>query len=210
AIHSVEAHHFSARSLFDRNRTLWCGYVIEAAGRRVYFAGDTAFGDHFARIRARCGAPDLALLPIGAYEPRWFMAPVHMNPEEAVRAHRDLRARRSQGMHFGTFPLTDEAIDAPLLALAEARALHGVAAAEFGTLDLARRASSPCKLDRELRAGRFGPVEVEELAARLIGALVGMGAEIVALRLEQVGRKAGGAVAVVIGQGGAESQIGRA
>src|SRR5690242_18624979 len=72
-IHGVPALHFSARGLFDRNRTLWCGYVIETAGRTVYFAGDTAFGDHFGMIRGRFGAPQVALLPIGAYEPRWFM-----------------------------------------------------------------------------------------------------------------------------------------
>ncbi|HXP83792.1 MAG TPA: MBL fold metallo-hydrolase [Bryobacteraceae bacterium] len=112
-IHSVPALHFSARALFDRNRTLWCGYVIEAAGRVVYFAGDTAFGDHFARIRERFGAPRLALLPIGAYEPRWFMSSVHMAPDEAVRAHQVLGAKTSIAIHHGTFQLGDEGIDTP-------------------------------------------------------------------------------------------------
>ena len=112
-IHSVPALHFSARALFDRNRTLWCGYVIKAAGRMIYFAGDTAFGDHFERIRAQFGAPRLALLPIGAYEPRWFMAPVHMAPEQALRAHHILGARTSIAIHHGTFQLGDEAIDTP-------------------------------------------------------------------------------------------------
>jgi L-ascorbate metabolism protein UlaG (beta-lactamase superfamily) len=112
-IHSVPAFHFSARALFDRNRTLWCGYVWEAADGLVYFAGDTAFGNHFARIRERFGAPRLALLPIGAYEPRWFMAPVHMAPEDAVRAHQVLGARTSIAIHHGTFQLGDEAIDTP-------------------------------------------------------------------------------------------------
>lgn len=113
AIHSVPALHFSARGIFDRNKTLWCGYVIEAADRVVYFAGDTGFGDHFARIRERFGAPRLALLPIGSYEPRWFMSPVHMAPEEAVRAHEILAAKTSIAIHHGTFQLSDEAIDAP-------------------------------------------------------------------------------------------------
>ena len=112
-IHSVPAFHFSARALFDRNRTLWCGYVIEAADRIVYFAGDTGFGNHFASIRERFGAPRLALLPIGAYEPRWFMSPVHMAPDEAVRAHQILRAETSIAIQHGTFQLGDEGIDTP-------------------------------------------------------------------------------------------------
>jgi L-ascorbate metabolism protein UlaG (beta-lactamase superfamily) len=118
-IHSVSALHFSARGLFDRNRTLWCGYVIEAAGRTVYFAGDTAFGDHFGMIRERFGAPHVALLPIGAYEPRWFMSPVHMSPDEAVRAHEILGAKTSIAIHHGTFQLADEGIDTPRKRLRE-------------------------------------------------------------------------------------------
>jgi L-ascorbate metabolism protein UlaG (beta-lactamase superfamily) len=117
-IHSVPALHFSGRSLSDLNLSLWCGYVIEMLGRIVYFAGDTAFGDHFAQIRDRFGAPHLALLPIGAYEPRWFMSSVHMAPDEAVRAHEILGARTSIAIHHGTFQLTDEAIDTPKQLLA--------------------------------------------------------------------------------------------
>jgi L-ascorbate metabolism protein UlaG (beta-lactamase superfamily) len=113
AIHAVPALHFSARGLFDRNRTLWCGYMIESAGATIYFAGDTAFGEHFGAIRDRFGAPRLALLPIGAYEPRWFMSPVHMGPEEAVEAHEILGARTSIAIHHGTFQLADEGIDTP-------------------------------------------------------------------------------------------------
>ncbi len=112
-IHSVPALHSSARGLFDRNRTLWCGYVIEMAGRVIYFAGDTAFGGHFALIRERFGAPRLALLPIGAYEPRWFMSPVHMAPDESLRAHKILAAKTSIAIHHGTFQLADEGIDTP-------------------------------------------------------------------------------------------------
>jgi L-ascorbate metabolism protein UlaG (beta-lactamase superfamily) len=118
-IHSVPALHFSARGLWDGNRTLWCGYVLEAADRIVYFAGDTAFGDHFARIRERFGAPRLALLPIGAYEPRWFMSSVHMGPDEAVRAHEILGAKTSIAIHHGTFQLADEALDTPKKRLRE-------------------------------------------------------------------------------------------
>ena len=112
-IHSVPALHSSARGIFDRNRTLWCGYVIEAADRIVYFAGDTAFGEHFARIRERFGAPRLALLPIGGYEPRWFMSSVHMGPGDAVKAHHILGAGTSIAIHHGTFQLTDEGLDTP-------------------------------------------------------------------------------------------------
>jgi L-ascorbate metabolism protein UlaG (beta-lactamase superfamily) len=112
-IHSVPALHFSARGIYDRNMTLWCGYVIECQGRLIYFAGDTAFGNHFAQIREQFGSPHLALLPIGAYEPRWFMSPVHMGPDEATRAHEILGAQTSIAIHHGTFQLTDEGIDTP-------------------------------------------------------------------------------------------------
>jgi L-ascorbate metabolism protein UlaG (beta-lactamase superfamily) len=110
-IHSVPAMHFSARGLFDRDATLWCGYMIESPGGLVYFAGDTGFGAHFAAIRERFGPPRLALLPIGAYEPRWFMSPVHMAPDEAVRAHEILAARHSIAIHHGTFQMADDGLD---------------------------------------------------------------------------------------------------
>ena len=112
-IHSVPALHFSARSILDRNKTLWCGYIIEYPESLVYFAGDTGFGSHFAQIREKFGSPQVALLPIGAYEPRWFMSPVHMAPEEAVRAHEILGAKTSIAIHHGTFQLADEGIDTP-------------------------------------------------------------------------------------------------
>ena len=105
--------HWSSRGILDRNKTLWCGYVIEYEDRRVYFAGDTGFGRHFAQIRERFGSPHLALLPIGAYEPRWLMAPVHMAPDEAVKAHEILDAKTSIAIHHGTFQLADEGIDTP-------------------------------------------------------------------------------------------------
>jgi L-ascorbate metabolism protein UlaG (beta-lactamase superfamily) len=130
----VPAQHFSARALHDRNRCLWGGFVIDVAGTVVYFAGDTGYCPHFAEIARHFPRIDLALLPIGAYEPRWFMRRHHVNPEEAVRAHLDLRARRSIGMHFGTFQLTDEAIDAPVLALRAACAAQNVPEENFEVL----------------------------------------------------------------------------
>jgi L-ascorbate metabolism protein UlaG (beta-lactamase superfamily) len=127
----VPALHFAARWPWDRNHTLWGGFVLTHGRRSVYFCGDSAYGAHFRAIREKLSAPDLALLPIGAYEPRWFMRAVHMNPAEAVQAHRDLGTRRSLGMHHGTIQLTNEAIDAPLHDLAAARAAAGVSESEF-------------------------------------------------------------------------------
>ena len=112
-IHCIPAMHFSARGILDRNKTLWCGYIIEYPERLVYFAGDTAFGNHFAWIREKFGPPSLALLPIGAYEPRWFMSAVHMSPEEAVKAHDVLGAKISIAIHHGTFQLADDGVDTP-------------------------------------------------------------------------------------------------
>ncbi len=122
-----EVRHFSSRGLFDRNRALWMGFSVEGEhGGRWYFAGDTGFGKHFAETGSARGPYRLALLPIGAYAPRWFMSPIHMDPEEAVQAHLALGAQTSIGVHFGTFQLTREAHDAPIEELAAARSRHGV------------------------------------------------------------------------------------
>jgi L-ascorbate metabolism protein UlaG (beta-lactamase superfamily) len=130
---ATPARHFSARTPFDRNRTLWAGFMIQTDEGQILFAGDSGMGSHWRDIRARLGPPGIALLPVGAYEPRWFMAAAHMNPAEAVQAHHDLGAHRSVGMHFGTFQLTDEAIDAPLQALTEARDAAGLQEEHFTT-----------------------------------------------------------------------------
>jgi L-ascorbate metabolism protein UlaG (beta-lactamase superfamily) len=130
----VPAQHFSARTLYDRNRSLWGGFVIEVAGAVVYFTGDAGYSPHFAEIGQRFPRIDLALLPIGAYEPRWFMTQQHMNPTEAVLAYQDLGARCAIGMHFGTFQLTEEAIDAPVIALRHARAEAGLLESDFDVL----------------------------------------------------------------------------
>ena len=109
------AQHFSGRTPWGRNSTLWCGWSVAAPGGRLLFAGDTGFHPDFAKIAARYRPFDVALLPIGAYDPRWFMRPVHMDPEEAVRAAQDLGAPppRFVPMHWGTFLLTDEPLDEP-------------------------------------------------------------------------------------------------
>jgi L-ascorbate metabolism protein UlaG (beta-lactamase superfamily) len=109
----VPSQHWSRRGLFDVNRSLWGGFVIEGSRQRVYHSGDTAYFNGFARIGARFPDIDAALLPIGAYDPAWFMEKQHMNPEQAVQAFVDLGARRFVAMHWGTFKLTDEPLDEP-------------------------------------------------------------------------------------------------
>jgi L-ascorbate metabolism protein UlaG (beta-lactamase superfamily) len=136
AITLTPAQHFSARSLFDRNRALWGGFLIQAAGRRILFAGDSGYGPHFREIGRRLAPIDLALLPIGAYEPRWFMKDIHMNPAETVQAHLDLAARRSIAMHFGTFQLTPEGIDEPVHELGKALRERGVPEDRFHVLEV--------------------------------------------------------------------------
>lgn len=119
-ITATPARHFSARGLGDRNKTLWCGYAVESGGHRAYFAGDTAYHPDFGSIGARCGPFGFVMIPIGAYDPRWFMHIVHMDPEEAIHAYEDLTApARGEplplmlGIHWGTFRLTDEPMDEP-------------------------------------------------------------------------------------------------
>lgn len=112
-LHAVPAQHFSSRGLADRDANLWCGYVIETPGGPIYFAGDTGWGPHFEMIRERFGAMRLAILPIGAFRPVWFMRAVHISPSEAVRAAQALGARVSIPMHYGTFHLGDDGQDEP-------------------------------------------------------------------------------------------------
>lgn len=130
--------HWSNRLGTPRNHRLWGGFYLTLHGRsirRVWFAGDTGYDAAiFHAIAQRCGSPDLALIPIGAYEPRWFMAPMHVNPAEAVQIHRDIGARVSVGMHWGTFQLTDEGRDEPVNALVAARHAAGIPAENFRTL----------------------------------------------------------------------------
>lgn len=162
----VPAQHWSRRGLFDRRRTLWGGFVLQTASSRVFFAGDTGYPGHFRAIRERLGAPDIALLPIGAYEPRWFMAAQHMNPEEAVLAHLDLGARVGIGMHFGTFQLTDEGIHAPVEALSEACSQYGVAPNAFRVLDF----GETCRWSRGPAAIRsFEETDEERSSERTLG-----------------------------------------
>ncbi len=127
--------HWTSRWFSDRNRALWAGYSILLPGGTIYFAGDTGYGDGaFFRDVRRHGPVRLALLPVGAYEPRWFMAEQHMNPAEAVKAMRDLGAAQALGLHWGTFQLTDEAREAPPADLAVALHAAGIAPEKFPAL----------------------------------------------------------------------------
>ncbi|MBW0147200.1 MBL fold metallo-hydrolase [Marinobacter arenosus] len=118
--------HFSGRTATDTNTTLWCSWLLEMDGFRFYFGGDTGYGQVFRDIGELFAPIDLALLPIGAYDPRWFMAPVHVAPEEALKIHQDIGARQSVAMHWGTFVLTDEPMDEPPRRLRLALEKHGL------------------------------------------------------------------------------------
>lgn len=121
------ARHWSNRLSGRRNGRLWGGFFVRGDGWTLWDAGDTGYdAEIFGQIRQRLGAPDLALIPIGAYEPRWFMAPQHCNPAEAVQIHRAVGATSSVAMHWGTWQLTDEGWDEPPRALAAARVAAGV------------------------------------------------------------------------------------
>lgn len=134
-LHCVPAQHFSGRGMFDRNATLWAGYVIASkAVGNVYFAGDSGYGPHFKAIGAQFGPLRLALIPIGAYKPNWFMAPVHIGPPDAVRVHQDVRSEQSVAIHFGTFPLADDGADEPVSDLKKALAAQQIDAARFRAL----------------------------------------------------------------------------
>jgi L-ascorbate metabolism protein UlaG (beta-lactamase superfamily) len=127
------AYHWSARGLGDRRMALWCGFVLHTPAGVIYISGDTGYNDGaiFRTVRERYGAPALAILPIGAYEPRWFMRTQHVDPEEAVQILEDTGAESAVGIHWGTFRLTNEAADAPPKALAAALAERNMAPARF-------------------------------------------------------------------------------
>jgi N-acyl-phosphatidylethanolamine-hydrolysing phospholipase D len=110
---SVPTQHFSSRSINDGNKTLWSGWVLETKLGKIFFAGDTGYSPLFREIRDNLGPMRIALLPIGAYQPRWLMKPVHMDPPDAVSAHKDLQAEQSIALHWGTFKLTDEPLGEP-------------------------------------------------------------------------------------------------
>jgi N-acyl-phosphatidylethanolamine-hydrolysing phospholipase D len=134
-IHCVPARHFSARTPFDRNRTHWCGWILRSRNRTIYFAGDTGYCPVFKEIGQRFGRLDLAIIPIGAYWPRWMMQSIHADPDEAVQIHLDLGATQSVASHWGTFALADEPADEPPRLLAQALKARQIPPAQFRALD---------------------------------------------------------------------------
>ncbi len=134
-VHCVPAQHFSGRGLFDRNSTLWAGYVLDNPKTgKLYFAGDSGYGPHFRAIGEQYGPMRLALIPIGAYKPNWFMSPVHCSPAEAVRIHQDVRSAQSVAIHFGTFPLADDGETEPVDDLRQALTGQNIPANRFRAL----------------------------------------------------------------------------
>jgi N-acyl-phosphatidylethanolamine-hydrolysing phospholipase D len=133
-IHCVPAQHFAARGLYDRNQTHWCGWVIRSSDRTIYFAGDTGYCPDFKEIGVRFGGFDLAMIPIGAYRPRWLMQSMHVDPHEAVQIHLDICSRQSVACHWGTFALTDEPLNEPPRLLEHALAKRLIPPEEFRVL----------------------------------------------------------------------------
>jgi L-ascorbate metabolism protein UlaG (beta-lactamase superfamily) len=129
------AQHWSSRSMTDRFRSLWGGFYVQSGTTKIYFAGDTGYGPHFEATRERLGAPDVALLPIGAYEPRWFMGPQHMDPADALSAHQVLGAQTSIATHFGCFDLASDGMSAAPEGLGRALAEQQLSEGRFVLLE---------------------------------------------------------------------------
>lgn len=130
-IEALPASHFSSRGTLDRNATLWCGFLIKSDLGTIYFAGDSGYGEFFKDIAKRTPTIDIALLPIGAFKPEWFMAPIHTSPHEAVEIHKILKPKQSIASHFGTFPLADDGQEAPLEDLEKAKLAENIPIEEF-------------------------------------------------------------------------------
>ncbi|MFM7332615.1 MAG: MBL fold metallo-hydrolase [Brachymonas sp.] len=151
-VHFTPVQHWSARSLSDRRATLWGAFAVFAPDFHFYFGGDTGYSQdfidtqkHFAarQTEALGGGFDMALIAVGAYEPRWFMKEQHVNPEEAVQIHLDLKAKRSIGIHWGTFDLTDESLDQPPKDLAAARAAKNLPQEAFDVMAIGQTLKLP-------------------------------------------------------------------
>ncbi|CAN5384515.1 MBL fold metallo-hydrolase [soil metagenome] len=132
----VPARHWSMRMPWNRNATLWGGYIVRGPEGVAYHSGDTAWGEHFAEIAQKIGPIDWAMLPIGAYSPRWFMAAQHINPDEALEGFTALGANNFLAMHWGTFKLTDEAVGEPRQRILELWAERGLDPSRLWLMDI--------------------------------------------------------------------------
>ena len=130
-IKATPANHFSSRGLFDRDKTLWAGYIIEGQSKKLYYAGDSGYSDIFKEIGKREGSFDLSFIPIGAYLPKWFMSPIHISPDQSIQVHRDVKSKKSVAMHFGTFPLADDNPQRSKSELVKYRMQAGIAPEDF-------------------------------------------------------------------------------
>jgi len=136
-ITATPAQHWSARSLWDRNKTLWASWMLQIGDKTIWYSGDTGYNPYqFNEIGREFKTIDLALISIGAYEPRWFMKEMHINPEEAVQIHLDIKSQHSIAVQWGTFQLTSEPIDDPPIKLNEALARKGIPSGEFELLKI--------------------------------------------------------------------------
>lgn len=154
-LHTEPCHHWSARGTRDRRMALWAAFVIETPAGKIYHIGDTGFQDgiHYRAAARRHGRFRLAILPFGAYEPRWFMKNHHQNPEEAVRGMQLCNAAYAAGHHFGTFRLTNESIDAPVLALQKALEKAAIGNDRFLPLLPGQTFDVPADADRIAKSG---------------------------------------------------------
>jgi L-ascorbate metabolism protein UlaG (beta-lactamase superfamily) len=125
------AQHFSGRGMFDRDRTLWCGFALQTEKGSIYYSGDSGYGDFFKEIAQKISPVRLSFLPIGAFKPEWFMSSIHASPKDAVRIHQILKSSESIGMHFGTFHLADDGMDEPGETLKSVLKKEGIPETEF-------------------------------------------------------------------------------
>ncbi|MCP4670886.1 MAG: metal-dependent hydrolase, partial [Desulfobacula sp.] len=132
----LPAHHWHRRNSFDYNKVLWGSFLIKTKSTSIYFGGDSAYSNHFQDIGNLIGGVDIAILPIAAYAPRWFMKSSHINPEEALQAFKDLQAKRFIPMHFGTFDLSDEPMGEPAKLLSSLSGSENVTFLDIGKKEL--------------------------------------------------------------------------
>jgi N-acyl-phosphatidylethanolamine-hydrolysing phospholipase D len=143
--------HWSKRSFFDRNKSLWAGWMIKWSDFSFYFAGDSGYSDDFRETARRVGSPTLAAIPIGAYEPRDFMKAAHMNPEEAVQTFVDLGAEYAVAIHWGTFKLTTELMDEPTVRLRQSLTKNDIALHRFRSLQHGEEWRTPIRGDTHVK-----------------------------------------------------------